>query len=88
VNGKAPIPRSLELAISCKEWGTLPEAGGYMDQPVRLMNEMETAWRAYNNMMDFRTMQKKGGDAWQKWQAEHYGIIKAIAEITKDINNG
>lgn len=48
--GKGSPPELLRLAWQCKEWSTLPEAGGLRDQPAGLMSKMtqlNNVWQAY-----------------------------------------
>jgi len=70
--------------LNCKEWGTLPEAGGYLDQPARMMAEMEQAYRAWSRLSEYKRMQKQGGEIFTKWQKENYDIIDLVRELTKE----
>jgi hypothetical protein len=42
-------PRELTIGQQCLAWGTLPRNGGYLDQPVRLMNRMTVLLNIYNS---------------------------------------
>jgi len=44
----------LALAWACKSWQTLPEAGGYYDQPWATMQNMNAAQNVYNSVIAVR----------------------------------
>jgi len=70
--------------LNCKEWDTLPEAGGYLNQPARLMAEMEQAYRAWSRLTEYKRMQKTGGDRWQQWQKDNYDVVDMVRNLIKD----
>jgi len=41
-------PQALWLAWQCHRWGSLPEAGGLLDQPAGLLQRMSVAENVYN----------------------------------------
>ncbi|MEM7343000.1 MAG: hypothetical protein AAF485_02045 [Chloroflexota bacterium] len=40
-------PHALTIAWGCQRWGTLPQMGGYFQQPLKLMRQMDMALTLY-----------------------------------------
>jgi hypothetical protein len=57
--GKGPPPPELELALACQRWGTLPRAGGLIDQRAGEVHCMAIALDAFR--------------AWQMWMTRMVG---------------
>jgi len=77
------IPKYLEIAIDCKNWNTLPLAGGWLDQPAAMTNRMKVAYRLYNGFVEYRKFRKTGGESWVTWQKENKNLIDMIASLAK-----
>lgn len=66
----------------CKAWGTLPEAGGLLDQPYKRMMTMSAAlniynaWRAYTDKME--------SDA--EWSMRHPDLWRIVVETEQMLN--
>jgi hypothetical protein len=41
-------PPGLSLALSCRRWNSLPEAGGLLDQPAGLLRRLSIVENVYN----------------------------------------
>jgi len=60
VIGKNPAPPSLTLGQNCTGWGTLPEAGGYLDQKYDIMVSMNLALNYYQVISKTKNAKGKG----------------------------
>ena len=54
-----PVPPALTLARNCEGWGTLPDAGGYLDQDYSTMISMNVAMNVYKVVSKARNAQGK-----------------------------
>ena len=54
--GEAPPPAELLLAWECQRYHTLPEAGGYFDQPAQTIRLMTVLSNVYNFKSRIRNM--------------------------------
>ena len=45
--GIGSAPAELDLAFQSEQWGTLPESGGLLDQPLGLVSRMGAALNIY-----------------------------------------
>jgi hypothetical protein len=79
-------PAPLLKALRCQEWNTLPEAGGYNDQPANEMLQMEICLNAYRRLSEYKNMSKQGGDAWVKWQLANHEIVDMVFQLAKEDN--
>ena len=55
VDESATAPAELSLAWDCQRWGTLPEAGGLLDQDYVLLGRMTAALNVYNTVSFVRS---------------------------------
>lgn len=80
-NDKGKLPRELVIALQCKGWGTLPQAGGYFDQPAKLMRWMThllnvwNATRAWVTSNDWAKFVRNNPDEWD--------IVSWVIELEK-----
>jgi hypothetical protein len=74
--GGSPPPE-LELGWSCERWHTLPEAGGYLDQPMPLMQKIHACLNVHSAVSRLRSM--KGAQIHQLTDSERR-LIKWLLE--------
>lgn len=77
------MPKYLEIAMDCKEWNTLPLAGGWLDQPAALTSRMKVAYKLYNGFTEYKSFRKIGGETWVTWQKENKHLLEMIASLAK-----
>lgn len=66
------------MAIQAKTWGALPYAGGLLDQPAGLLNEMAAAWSVLVKVQEFDELPAgKSAD----WVSKNQDIWPLIAEV-------
>jgi len=86
-DGKAPPPEELELALQCRQWHCLPEAGGIRDQRAGEMERMKIAINVYDAMQVYNDV---GGKDVGKWIENHkngaWKIVKMVQKLRKDIH--
>ncbi|MGI6730464.1 MAG: hypothetical protein ACOX5F_00995 [Anaerovoracaceae bacterium] len=57
--GKSPPPFELEVLWMCRQFGCLPEGGGYLDQDARLMGRAVMCEEVYQLVKKWRGMAVK-----------------------------
>lgn len=85
------IPPPLEMALICKRWGTLPKAGGWLDQPARLSLQMDYSKQMYDAFMAYEEARKAyigKSKEWTAWQKKNKEIIELVAKATKAVADG
>lgn len=71
--GEEAQPYPLKMAIRCKNWESLPRAGGIFDQPMTLMEHMSACYGAYsvvqskNNAKDLTKWAKTHASQWDTY---------------------
>ena len=75
------MPHPLEIGFACRRWGTLPAAGGWLDQPAKLFTQADYALRIYDMLAEYERMRKIGGADFIKWQKENKGVVQLVASI-------
>lgn len=46
----------LQVALDCRRWDTLPDAGGYLDQDYQLISRMGALMNVYNVLTHMRSL--------------------------------
>ena len=78
---EGPQSPELRLAMQAKAWGTLPEAGGLLDQPAGLIKRMSAVLSAYETI----TSRRRAKDA-IRWidadpmRYDYYDWLKTLEE--------
>jgi len=65
-DGEGEPPPLLDLGLRCKQWGTLPEPGGLLDQPAGLIAKMTHAVNVYENWSAYLRAERSGDAARMK----------------------
>lgn len=76
------MPRELVTGLQCKGWGTLPRAGGYYDQPAKLMHWMThlvNIWHATNAWLSSKDWAKFVRDHPEDWE-----IVSWLIQLEKE----
>jgi len=60
VNDNGPPPPALSMALDCRQWGTLPEPGGWRDQYPQEMYMMNVCINIYDVWHAFKRAQREG----------------------------
>ena len=76
-----PPPHELVLAWRCKEWSTMPRAGGYYDQDYGLMKRMSYVKNVYNALSSFRNMKGKEIHKMSIEQRKIIGLLRSLKFI-------
>ena len=72
-------PHILHLALQSKSWGSLPEAGGLLDQPAGLIDNMTLA---YNVFLAHKEMQSAENLVqWMEQNPEQAEVIRWVKEL-------
>ena len=79
VDDDEPPPEMLSLAWQCKDWQTLPDAGGLFDQSLSVMTEMQTALSTYNAFKVRKNMDQHP----VKFVNEHHDLYVFTYQIDK-----
>jgi hypothetical protein len=82
VDMKGDPPPALVTAWKCQRWGTLPNAGGLRDQPVRLMRDMTACENVYNAMKAWHTAKN-----WAQFSKDNREQWRIVSEILKRRRN-
>jgi len=78
-------PPELRYAWQCQRWGSLPNAGGLRDQPMRLMADMPVALNVYNARRDYLyALQNANIVTWTQQNKGKWDIIAAIFKLRKE----
>jgi hypothetical protein len=75
------------MVFKCRNWNTLPQAGGYLDQPARLMNEMEASLNVYTRLKEYYDTEKRlkaDPIKWHEWQKDNMELVQAIIKLEKE----
>lgn len=75
-----PPPFELTLFWDAQVWRALPDAGGMLDQRVRLMRTMTAAHNAYTAARAY-AQAPAGGRA--KWRTENAGLDDVLADVER-----
>ena len=87
LHNKAQAPENLTLALRCRQWNTLPYAGGYLNQPIRRMKLMELALDYYESIAGYMEARKTRKDKnWIDWQKAHPHAVKIFGLAAKEDN--
>jgi len=78
--GVGAMPAELELALICQHWGSLPEAGGILDQPVGLLKKMTTVLNIYNAVISEK---QRGNMSLVEWSKSNPAAYKTIIRIER-----
>lgn len=76
-----PPPHELVLAWRCKEWSTMPRAGGYYDQDYGLMKRMSYVNNVYNALSSLRSMVGKEIHKMGREQRKVIGLLRRLKFI-------
>ena len=80
-NDQSKMPRELVTGLQCKGWGTLPRAGGYYDQPAKLMHWMTQLLNVWHS-----TRAWKSSNDWAKFvreRPEDWEIVSWLIQLEK-----
>jgi hypothetical protein len=72
-------PPELRLAMNCRAWGCLPEAGGLQDQPAGLITRMNVCLNVYDAMR--ASIKAKDKVTWAKENPEAYEIMQDVIRM-------
>ena len=75
-----PAPFELDLARQMRQWRTLPEAGGLLDQRPRLMRTLAAAHNAWLAAREYR---RAPAGARALWRNEHPDLDEVLAAVER-----
>jgi hypothetical protein len=78
--GVGGMPAELELALQCERWGSLPNAGGVLNQPMGLLARMSVALNVYNA---FKSEHQRGSSTLTEWSRSNPAAWHVVARIEK-----
>lgn len=84
VNEKSPPPEELELAWQCERYHSLPLAGGILDQPHKLMMDMNIAMNVYTAWSEWKLCDPENTGAWIKSNPKLWDICDSIIKSGKN----
>jgi hypothetical protein len=81
------MPPELELGLMCERWGTLPEAGGVLDQPYGLLQKMSYALNIYRAI---QSEHHRGDISLVEWSKRNPDAYRTVVRMDKKMrsNNG
>ena len=82
--GKTPPPYSLELRWQCETYHTLPVAGGILEQPHRLWEDMLIASNIFNAWNGWKKCPVVNQADWIEAHPNYWLIVKDILKMEPD----
>lgn len=84
-DGRGETPPELRYAWQCQRWGSLPNAGGLRDQPMRLMADMPVALNVYNARQAYWYAMRNGNIVtWQQQNASKWKIVNEVLRLRRE----
>ena len=78
--GVGGMPAELELGLQCERWGSLPDAGGLLDQRHGLMQRMGAAVNVYRA---YQSEKQRGNATLTEWSRSNPDAWRTMATIEK-----
>ena len=83
-DSSAAVPPMLDFAWKTGKYG-LPYRGGWMEQPLKLLNQMNAAEQVYRAVKMFNSPGVRWGD-FPNQHPYQWGIVKTVMQLKKAHN--